>query len=148
MLEFDVSPATVSGTNIPLTVSQLILQRRRSRRAGRERPDPVRNLADVEGGEALAFALGERAQSRCARAAASRSRFRRALRVRLAVYGVDGRCVRTLVDGTMEPGRHDATWDGRDARGAGVDAGIYFVRLVSGGRSLSRKLVVISSRRS
>lgn len=148
MLEFDVSPATVSGTNIPLTVSQLIFNEGNPDAQVVNGMIQVRNLADVEGGEALAFALGESApnpvRTGCRIPFALPSR----AHVQLAVYGVDGRCVRTLVDGTMEPGRHDATWDGRDARGAGVDAGIYFVRIVSGGQSLSRKLVVLSSRRS
>ncbi|MBI5171027.1 MAG: Ig-like domain-containing protein [Candidatus Eisenbacteria bacterium] len=148
MLEFDISPAAATGTNIPLTVSQLIFNEGDPDAQVVNGTIQVRNLADVESGEALAFALGESApnpvRTGCRIPFALPSR----ARVQLAIYGVDGRCVRTLVDGTMEPGRHDVTWDGRDDRGAGVDAGIYFVRLAAGERSLSRKLVVISSRRS
>ncbi len=148
MLEFDVSPAVVSGTNIPLTLSQLVLNEGDPDAQVVNGVIQVRNLAGVEDGGALALALGESApnpvRSDCRVPFAVPTR----ARVRLAIFGVDGRCVRTLVDGMMEPGRHDVTWDGRDAHGEGVDAGIYFVRLVSDGRALSRKLVVISSRRS
>lgn len=148
MLEFDVSPAVVSGTNIPLTVSQLTFNEGDPDAQIVSGVIQVRNLADVDDAGALSFALGESApnpvRSECRIPFALPSR----ARTQLAVFGVDGRCICTLVDGTMEPGRHDVVWDGRDARGLGVDAGIYFVRLVSGGQSLSRKLVVISSRRS
>ena len=122
----------------------------------REAAEPVKllsggnpQIAKADGdAPVVAFALGapspnpSRGTARVPFALPSRAR------TQLAIFGVDGRCVRTLVDGAMEPGRHDVVWDGRDSRGLGVDAGIYFVRLVSGGQSLSRKLVVISSRRS
>lgn len=50
-------------------------------------------------------------------------------RVRLGVYDVRGRLVRTLIDGPIEAGRHDRTWDGVDARGIRARSGIYFYRL-------------------
>lgn len=152
MLEFDVSASAVSGTNIPLTVSQLIFNEGDPDAQVVSGVIQVRNLADVEDGGALAFALGESApnpvRAGCRIPFTLPSSLGGGERVQLAIFGVDGRCVRTLVDGAMAPGRHDATWDGRDARGLGVDAGIYFVRLVSGGQTLSRKLVVLSTRRS
>jgi hypothetical protein len=53
----------------------------------------------------------------------------------LRVFDVRGRAVRTLARGTLAAGPHAIAWDGRDARGARVSAGIYFVRLESGGAS-------------
>jgi hypothetical protein len=53
--------------------------------------------------------------------------------VRLAVYDVAGRQVRTLVDGSRSAGRHLATWDGRRHGGAAVAPGIYFLRLEAAG---------------
>ncbi len=65
-------------------------------------------------------------------------------RVRLAVYDVSGRLVRVLVDGERAPGaEHVARWDGRDERGEPVASGVYFARLVTGGESLVRKLVLL-----
>lgn len=49
--------------------------------------------------------------------------------VSLAVFDVRGRLVRTLVDASLEVGRHRVTWDGRDAHGAAAASGVYFARL-------------------
>jgi hypothetical protein len=65
----------------------------------------------------------------------------RATRVRVAVYGVDGRALRTLVDGWMPAGRSDVAWDGRGADGAAGAAGIYFVQAESGGERATTRLV-------
>jgi hypothetical protein len=46
--------------------------------------------------------------------------------VRLAVYGVDGRLVRILVDERREAGRHEVVWQGDDASGRRVATGTYF----------------------
>jgi hypothetical protein len=52
--------------------------------------------------------------------------------VRFVVYGIDGRAVRKLAEGSYDAGRHRAIWDGRDDRGRLVSPGIYFARLVAG----------------
>jgi hypothetical protein len=49
----------------------------------------------------------------------------------LRVVDVAGRTIRALAAGVFGAGRHAATWDGRDARGAVVPGGVYFVRLSS-----------------
>ena len=51
--------------------------------------------------------------------------------IALDVFDAQGRLVKTLVKGTCAPGYHHARWDGRDASGARVGAGLYFYRLVS-----------------
>jgi len=50
-------------------------------------------------------------------------------RVRLDVYDIAGRRVRTLVAETMGPGTHEVRWDGVDATGRRVASGVYFARL-------------------
>jgi len=60
---------------------------------------------------------------------------------RLDVFDVSGRHVATLVDGSIEPGRHARTWDGRDAAGRRVAAGVYFVRLEAGTFTGLKKMV-------
>jgi hypothetical protein len=62
---------------------------------------------------------------------------------RLAVFDAQGRRVRTLVDGPSTPGRHEVEWDGRDEAGARVGAGVFWVRLEHGGRTLARRLVTL-----
>ncbi len=61
--------------------------------------------------------------------------------ISLRVYDVQGRQVRSLVSGTLEPGVHDVTWDGRSTAGLGIAPGVYFVRLESASWILTRKLV-------
>jgi hypothetical protein len=61
----------------------------------------------------------------------------------LAVYDLAGRRVRTIVQGVARGGRNEAGWDMRDARGARAPGGVYLVRLIAGGRALTRKVVVL-----
>ena len=61
-------------------------------------------------------------------------------RVRLGVYDLGGRRVKSLVDGTLGAGPHEVMWDGLDDAGRPVGAGLYFTRLELAGRSVTRKL--------
>ena len=65
-------------------------------------------------------------------------------RVVLRIYDVAGRQVRSLLDEDMAAG-HDrsAMWDGLDDDGQRAASGVYFYRLDAGGKSLTRKLVVM-----
>jgi hypothetical protein len=49
--------------------------------------------------------------------------------VRLKVYDLSGRIVRSLSRGVRQPGRYRAVWDGRDEKSREVASGIYFYRL-------------------
>jgi len=62
--------------------------------------------------------------------------------VELAVYNVRGEKVRTLVSGQMSPGEYTVSWDGRDDRGESLPSGVYLYRLTSGGKSLTRKMMM------
>ena len=64
-------------------------------------------------------------------------------RVRLAVYNVAGRHVRTLVDGEVGPGYHSVVWDGRDSRGVEVGSGVYFCRMEAEGFDDTTKMVLL-----
>ena len=65
----------------------------------------------------------------------------RAGAVRLSIHDLLGRRVTLLADGPEAAGIHSVTWEGRDARGAAVPAGIYWARLESGGQAVARKIV-------
>lgn len=88
----------------------------------RVKPNPSR------GGAAFAFTLPSVAEGG---------------RVRLAVYGVDGRLVHTVYDAPAVPGRHEARWDARTTGGHRAAPGLYFARLEWGGRTLARSFVVL-----
>jgi probable HAF family extracellular repeat protein len=82
-------------------------------------PNPAR------GGTSFAFTLGAAGHAR------------------LGVYDASGRLVRTVQDGELAAGTHRLAWDGRDADGQAVRAGVYFMRLESAGESAGGKLVVL-----
>ena len=52
--------------------------------------------------------------------------------VSLKIYDVSGRLVRTLVNGTQQPGPYPVVWDGRDDSGRGSGSGNYYARLQVG----------------
>ena len=53
----------------------------------------------------------------------------------------NGRRVAVLVSRAMGSGSRTLAWDGRDARGARVAPGIYFVRARTGGAIAVRRIV-------
>jgi hypothetical protein len=61
----------------------------------------------------------------------------------LRVYDVRGSIVRTLVDDRLAPSFHSIDWDGHDDLGHRVASGVYYCRLESGSRSMSRKMVLV-----
>ncbi len=61
----------------------------------------------------------------------------------LSVYDVTGARVRTLVDSSMQGGRHVITWDGRNHAGSPVGTGVYFYRLIADGHAETRKMVLL-----
>jgi hypothetical protein len=52
--------------------------------------------------------------------------------VRVRVYDIGGRLIRTLIEGELPASSHRVVWDGRDERGQGVASGSYFVRVEAG----------------
>ncbi len=76
------------------------------------------------GGSALRFALG---------AAAS---------ARVDLYDVRGRLVRALFNESAAVGEHVLGWDGQDAAGRPVPAGVYYARLTARGESRVARLVI------
>jgi hypothetical protein len=65
------------------------------------------------------------------------------VRTRLAIYDIEGRLVRTLVDEVQGAGRHRVEWDGRDTRGRLASTGIYLSCLEAGGEVRFGKLVLV-----
>jgi hypothetical protein len=65
------------------------------------------------------------------------------MRVRLAVYDVQGRECAVLDEGLRRPGRHVVPWDGRSRAGAPLAGGLYFVRLEGARRTECRKMLLL-----
>ena len=65
------------------------------------------------------------------------------LPVRLTVYSAAGQKVRELASGQMGAGRHSVAWDGRDGTGTPVSSGVYLYRLEAGGRSETKRMLLL-----
>jgi len=63
--------------------------------------------------------------------------------VRLEIFTIDGRLVRSLVQNKLSPGTHRVQWDSRDNLGAAVPTGVYFYRIRAGEFTASRKLALV-----
>lgn len=63
-------------------------------------------------------------------------------RVRVRVFNVEGRLVRSLVDRIEAPGRKSIVWNGCDAEGRPLSQGIYLCTLDAPGYSKTQKLVL------
>ena len=61
--------------------------------------------------------------------------------VELAIYNVLGQPVRQVWTGPLAAGEHRLGWDGRDAQGQAVAAGVYLYRLQVGEQTRLRKMV-------
>lgn len=63
--------------------------------------------------------------------------------VRLVVYDITGRQVRTLINQKQAAGRYSIEWDGTNNNGEIVSSGVYFYRIVAGSKILSNKMVYL-----
>jgi len=61
--------------------------------------------------------------------------------VRLILFDMRGRPIRTLVDGYQGAGRYEVQWDGRDDKNQEVPSGTYIGRLISGESVESIKMI-------
>jgi len=60
----------------------------------------------------------------------------------LAIYDLLGRRIATLADGLQPAGPQNLRWDGRARDGSPAWPGVYFARLVTGGRAMSARFIV------
>jgi hypothetical protein len=63
--------------------------------------------------------------------------------VNLRIYDVAGRLAQRLVSEPTPAGEHAVEWNGRDANGDAVSAGVYFVRLEWNGKTQMKKIVLL-----
>lgn len=64
-------------------------------------------------------------------------------KVRLKVYDLTGRVVKTLVDDMQNPGYYKIRWDGRDDKDKTLASGIYFYRMEIGGFKSTKKMILL-----
>lgn len=61
----------------------------------------------------------------------------------LDVYDASGRLVRTLREGDLAAGSEEVIWDGKDAAGRSVPAGVFYARLSAGGAVAVQPMVLV-----
>ncbi len=67
----------------------------------------------------------------------------RSCEVKLQVFDLLGRRVRTLVSGRLSAGRHTRTWDGKDEAGKPVSSGVYLCEFKAGRVRQVNKMILI-----
>ena len=63
--------------------------------------------------------------------------------VKIAAYDIQGREVRTLIDGVHQPDHYEIRWDATNNRGEPLPSGIYFLRYRAGSHIFSKKAMLI-----
>jgi hypothetical protein len=63
--------------------------------------------------------------------------------LRLEILNAAGQVVTTLLNGHLEPGQHQARWDGRDEHGHPLASGLYFYRVRLDAEDLARPMVLL-----
>ena len=63
--------------------------------------------------------------------------------VTIAVFGVTGRKVKTLVEGENQAGQNFVRWDGLDDLGGRVASGVYLCRMTAAGFDRTRKILLL-----
>ena len=61
----------------------------------------------------------------------------------MAIYDLTGRCVKKVDNGVARPGRFSLEWNLRDESDRPIEGGVFFARFTVGGRSVTRKMVVL-----
>lgn len=64
-------------------------------------------------------------------------------RVTLALYDIQGRLIRRLIDTTLQPGKYSSYWDRKDKCGRRIPCGVYFCRLTTNEHSCINRITVI-----
>ncbi len=63
--------------------------------------------------------------------------------IRLGLYDISGRLVKTIYSGTAEKGYHTVRWNGKNKYGKKVASGIYFYKLEAGNYIATKKIYLI-----
>jgi hypothetical protein len=63
--------------------------------------------------------------------------------VEIAIYDVNGRRLRTLIDQQMKAGLYALPWDGRNDDGLSVGSGVYWTKMEAGSFESTKKLMVL-----
>jgi flagellar hook assembly protein FlgD len=63
--------------------------------------------------------------------------------VKVEVFNELGQLITTLVDGAMQAGSYQVTWNGKSSAGVGASSGTYFYRLSTDGAVRTKKMIML-----
>ena len=63
--------------------------------------------------------------------------------IELAIYNIKGQKVKILYSGIAEEGKHSIIWEGKDTNGKEVSSGLYFYKLKTNKKELTRKMLML-----
>ena len=63
--------------------------------------------------------------------------------VLISIYNIKGQEVKELTSGIQPAGNYNITWNGKDDSGKDVTSGIYFYKLKTNGKELTRKMLML-----
>ena len=63
--------------------------------------------------------------------------------VKVVVFDIMGREVKTLVNEKLEPGKYEVDWNGTNGMGNTVSSGIYFYKIVAGNYVETKKMIML-----
>ena len=64
-------------------------------------------------------------------------------KIRLDIYNLKGQLLTTIVNADQEAGKHSVTWNGTDTKGQSVASGVYFYRLSSPHKTLTKRMLLM-----
>ncbi len=63
--------------------------------------------------------------------------------VSLKIYNIKGQLVKELINGRLTPGSYKTEWDGKDQTGNQAASGVYFYRLMTSGKCITSKMLLL-----
>jgi len=63
--------------------------------------------------------------------------------IELTIYNIKGQKVKTLYSGIADEGEHTIIWEGKNTNNKQVSSGIYFYKLKTGKKEMSRKMLLL-----
>jgi hypothetical protein len=63
--------------------------------------------------------------------------------VKLSIYNIKGQRVATLLNEPLTSGQHKAVWNGKNQDGHAVSSGVYFYRLDTGDKTVTKKMLLL-----
>lgn len=63
--------------------------------------------------------------------------------IKLSIYNIKGQKVTTLVNQEMSVGLHEIVWDGKNSLGKETGSGVYFYRLETSEKSMTKKMLLL-----